>query len=180
MDIIELLNDFSSGSIVDEVFLGEDGQPTDRFLEALKLGHGSSRTKATSSASAIAIASTSKPALAERVKTAVNLAAPNPTKEPSAGSSNTERHQESASVAAEKGEKEQLQTVLAVRRSREAHLVVHRKPMYGVPRASKAARMRMSHGCVLYRVWQVCWTRHFLHAQHTLRVLTPLPSFLPP
>ena len=152
MDIIELLNDFSSGSIVDEVFLGEDGQPTDRFLEALKQGRGSStRVTASASAAAVAAVGAAKPAPAQRPKSAAQLSAPKPAKEPSAGSSSSGSsgsgaQRASSSSSAEKGGKGQQQTVPAARRSREAPLVVHRKPMYGAPRASKAAQMRISHG----------------------------------
>lgn len=150
MDIIELLNDFSSGSIVDEVFLGEDGQPTDRFLEALKQGRGSStRVTASASAAAVAAAGAAKPAPAQRPKSAAQLSAPKPAKEPGTGSSSSGSSgsgAQRASSSAEKGGKGQQQTVPAARRSREAPLVVHRKPMYGAPRASKAAQMRISHG----------------------------------
>ncbi len=169
MDIVGLLNDLSSsGNLMDEVFMGDDGQPTDRFLEALKFnGSRGSHTTRENVHSNSAFGSRDYASGNQKTAAAVGSAKDlEPEYVPHTQVHKTSHHgatrrasnciqkekdnDKSKGKGSGKGQSKDINKYKdnnkEIDKSDEKPLVVHQKPFYGTPRPSKAALVRAKDG----------------------------------
>ena len=144
-DIIELLNDIGHGRLQDDVFIDDDGEPTDHFLQTLKTGKRSEQTRSRISARETHSASGTRSLHGDKtnsVSKSRSLGGGKSVASASSKSRSTTRKTESYSASGVVRKKSGKSVGGAISAD---SLVVNKKPYIGV-RTSRATELRIKKG----------------------------------